>query len=194
VIILGVAGAVGNTDKKAPASATSTTHATAPESPTATATAPTPKASPHASATTSASVTVRSTVKVTPSATPTAIRSVKASPTPAKATVPTKASHAAKPVITTTAPVPIRLKPAATTTAAAKSLCGAPANPLGYNFCGGTPVAAPDPSVCSYFACIASFWNGRGYMAECNDGSFSMSGGIQGACSRHGGERRPVDK
>jgi hypothetical protein len=29
-------------------------------------------------------------------------------------------------------------------------------------------------------------------MVECNDGTYSMSGGIRGACSYHSGEERPV--
>src|SRR6202012_5423831 len=61
--------------------------------------------------------------------------------------------------------------------------CGAPHNPWGYNMCVGSLIYSPDSAVCSYFACIASFWRGSGYMAECNDGTFSMSGGISGACS-----------
>lgn len=73
------------------------------------------------------------------------------------------------------------------------STCGAPGNPYGYNFCGtGGYVTSPPSAICSYFNCIANFFNGRGYMVECNDGTYSMSGGIRGACSYHGGEDRPV--
>ena len=71
-------------------------------------------------------------------------------------------------------------------------LCGAPANPLGYNFCGGSLIRSPDPAVCDYFDCIASFSDGVGYMEQCQDGTVSMSGGRQGSCSHHGGNRRPV--
>jgi hypothetical protein len=42
---------------------------------------------------------------------------------------------------------------------------------------------------CSTHACIPSFDEGRGYPVECADGEWSDSGGIQGACSYHGGER-----
>lgn len=31
------------------------------------------------------------------------------------------------------------------------------------------------------------FWSGNGYVVECQDGTLSDSGGIQGACSHHGG-------
>jgi hypothetical protein len=50
----------------------------------------------------------------------------------------------------------------------------------------------PAPDVCRYFDCINNFWNGVGYMIQCRDGMFSMSGGRQGSCSHHGGNRRPV--
>ena len=73
------------------------------------------------------------------------------------------------------------------------STCGAPSNPYGYNFCGkGSYVTSPPAEICTYFNCINNFPNGRGYMVECNDGEYSMSGGIRGACSYHGGEDRPV--
>jgi hypothetical protein len=72
-------------------------------------------------------------------------------------------------------------------------LCGAPANPYGYNFCGrGSYVVDPPADVCSYFDCIANFDNGHGHMEECRDHTYSMSGGRSGACSHHGGELRPV--
>lgn len=82
--------------------------------------------------------------------------------------------------------------PAPTTTARAASLCGAPANPYGYNFCGGGYVHSPPSDICSYFSCIDYFGSGKGYMVECADGTYSMSGGRRGACSYHGGERQPV--
>lgn len=34
---------------------------------------------------------------------------------------------------------------------------------------------------------IPNYDNGRGYRVQCNDGTYSQSGGIQGACSHHGG-------
>ena len=73
------------------------------------------------------------------------------------------------------------------------STCGAPSNPFGYNFCGvGRYIYSPAPGVCSYFTCIDNFANGRGYMVECNDHTYSMSGGIEDACSDHGYVERPV--
>lgn len=74
------------------------------------------------------------------------------------------------------------------------STCGAPTNPYGYTFCAvGTRVTRPPSDICTYFtSCIANFRNGRGYMVECNDGTYSMSGGIEDACSYHEGVKRPV--
>jgi hypothetical protein len=72
-------------------------------------------------------------------------------------------------------------------------LCGAPANPYGYNFCGrGGLIYNPASDVCVYFDCIPNFDNGTGYMVECHDAMYSMSGGRQGACSYHDGVWRPV--
>ena len=34
---------------------------------------------------------------------------------------------------------------------------------------------------------IPNYDNGRGFRVQCNDGTYSKSGGIQGACSHHGG-------
>lgn len=74
-----------------------------------------------------------------------------------------------------------------------KSTCGAPANPWGYNFCGGQLITSPASAFCSYFNCIPSFWTStKGYVDECVDGTYSHSGGRSGACSYHHGERRPL--
>lgn len=61
-----------------------------------------------------------------------------------------------------------------------------------------TPAQAYDPATyigrydppadfCSVASCITDFWAGNGYVVRCNDGLYSKSGGIQGACSSHGG-------
>ena len=72
-------------------------------------------------------------------------------------------------------------------------LCGAPSNPYGYNFCGDGPlITSPAGDICSYFSCIGYFWSGNGYMVECRDGEFSMSGGIDDVCSYNGGVERNV--
>ena len=45
------------------------------------------------------------------------------------------------------------------------------------------------PGFCSAHSCISNFDNGHGYILQCADGMWSHSGGLQGACSNHGGER-----
>ena len=73
------------------------------------------------------------------------------------------------------------------------SWCGAPPNPWGYHFCaGGARIDSPSPEFCSYFSCIGNFWNGRGHVIQCRDEMYSKSGGIQGSCSHHGGNLRPL--
>jgi hypothetical protein len=44
---------------------------------------------------------------------------------------------------------------------------------------------------CATHDCIPNFENGSGYVVQCEDGTWSHSGGIQGACSWHGGIRGP---
>ena len=105
-----------------------------------------------------------------------------AAPTSAAPKPPAPSTHAAAPA------------PARTTAAAKLSLCGAPQNPFGYNFCGrgGYIYNANPTAVCSYFNCIANFGKSAGYMIECNDDTYSTAGGKRGACSDHSGVRRPV--
>lgn len=72
-------------------------------------------------------------------------------------------------------------------------LCGFPANDAGYTFCsttGGVEVTTPPTDFCSIdgVTCIASFSSGKGYLVQCGDGEFSMSGGRQGDCSDHQNE------
>jgi hypothetical protein len=49
-----------------------------------------------------------------------------------------------------------------------------------------TPVPA-SADFCSTHVCIPNYDNGTGSTVQCSDGSYSHSGGIQGACSHHGG-------
>jgi hypothetical protein len=73
------------------------------------------------------------------------------------------------------------------------NLCGAPANPWKYTYCGGQLITSPPSNLCSVFACISSFWNQtRGYVIQCSDGLLSHSGGRRGSCSSHGGNLRPL--
>lgn len=56
------------------------------------------------------------------------------------------------------------------------------------------PIAPPPPpgvtetgDFCSTHDCIPNYPNGKGTTVQCADGSYSQSGGRQGACSHHGG-------
>ncbi len=72
---------------------------------------------------------------------------------------------------------------------------GVNCNPWGYNFTPGNLIYSPPGNFCTsrYFTCISSFSSHtNGYVVECHDGDFSHSGGVQGACSYHGGEWRPL--
>jgi hypothetical protein len=53
-----------------------------------------------------------------------------------------------------------------------------------------TPAATTTPSpddFCSTHICIPNYDNGTGTTVQCSDGTYSHSGGKQGACSHHGG-------
>ena len=70
--------------------------------------------------------------------------------------------------------------------------CGMPANPYGYTLCtnaGTQTVSSPPTAFCSLsgVTCIGDFATASGYLVQCTDGTFSLSGGVQGACSSHGG-------
>jgi len=65
-------------------------------------------------------------------------------------------------------------------------------NPWCYNFQPGNLIYTPPAAFCAYFPCISNFWNGSGYVIECQDGMYSKSGGRSGSCSHHGGNLRPL--
>jgi hypothetical protein len=70
---------------------------------------------------------------------------------------------------------------------------GVNGNPWGYDFTPGNLIYNPPAAFCDYFNCISSFWTStNGYVDECNDDTYSHSGGRSGACSHHGGEMRPL--
>lgn len=68
-------------------------------------------------------------------------------------------------------------------------------NPWGYNFSHGSYIYNPPYNFCNYFNCIASFWeHTNGYVEECQDSTYSHSGGVRGSCSYHGGNWRALLK
>jgi hypothetical protein len=75
--------------------------------------------------------------------------------------------------------------------------CGnAGCNPWNYDFNPGNLIYYPPGNFCSYFNCIVSFYSsddpGDGYIVECQDSTYSQSGGERGACSYHGGVLQPL--
>ncbi|WP_130332130.1 hypothetical protein [Micromonospora kangleipakensis] len=74
----------------------------------------------------------------------------------------------------------------------AVDFCGAPENPYGYNYCGGSYIDDPAPDVCDWFDCVDTLWDGKGYLVLCEDGLISMTGVQRGPCADHGGTRHPV--
>ncbi len=129
----------------------------------------------------------------TPSATLSPIALQTVAPTAAP-TVPPTAQPVAptgRPVVPTARPTAV---PTPRPTTPPRSLCGAPANPWNYNFCGGGTISSPPNNFCDYFSCIPSFWQStKGYVEECQDGAYSHSGGRSGSCSSHGGNLRPLN-
>jgi hypothetical protein len=63
-----------------------------------------------------------------------------------------------------------------------------PSTPSGSIEGPGSYSHATDTQFCQTHTCIANFQNGNGYIVQCVDGEWSHSGGLQGACSYHGGE------
>lgn len=141
---------------------------------------------PGISATSIAPATTRPapTATTTPAASPT--------PSPTPPPVTTVPPPTTVPPRTVTA-VPTTTRPAPSPTATAAALCGAPANPYGYNFCGrGSVVRHPPGDVCTYFTCGRDFWTGTGYLVQCRDSQFLLTGGRHESCNDHGGQWRIV--
>ncbi|QDY06713.1 hypothetical protein FJK98_05600 [Micromonospora sp. HM134] len=91
-------------------------------------------------------------------------------------------------------PVPKPNGPSPSPSVVRERRCGAPANPMGYDYCGGEPVRKPDHRVCDWFDCVPQFWAGRGYLVLCRDGAVSLTGGRPKPCAGHDGVRRTVHR
>lgn len=111
-----------------------------------------------------------------------------------------------KPTATTAKPGPTattKVNPTATTPSKPNPTATKPPPPR-YPAIGGNPydytltntghiLYQPAADVCTWLKCIPSFWqHTNGYVDLCNDGYYSHSGGVTGACSKHGNERQPV--
>ncbi len=129
--------------------------------------------------TTTAAPTHIALVAATDTSVPTSVPTVKPTDTP----MPKPTDTPIPTVAPTQAPVPTQ-PPVHT---------GLNGNPWGYDLNPGNLIYSPPPNFCTYFNCIASFWEStNGYVDECADGTYSHSGGVRGACSRHGGEAQPL--
>ncbi|MET8322892.1 hypothetical protein [Micromonospora sp. NPDC005189] len=118
---------------------------------------------------------------------------VAATPAPTPSVVPALIHPAAPAPARSTPPKPTKSpRPSPSTTRDPR--CGAPENPLGYDFCGGTRIRRPATEVCDWFDCVPQFWAGRGYLVQCRDGSVSLTGGRSNACVEHRGVRRTIWK
>ncbi|MEU5912900.1 hypothetical protein [Micromonospora sp. NPDC047527] len=123
---------------------------------------------------------------------------VAATPAPSPSTVPALVRPALPPPTQSAKPKPSKstkpTPPRPSATASRDPRCGAPENPLGYDFCGGTRIRRPAAEVCDWFECVPQFWAGRGYLVQCRDGSVSLTGGRSDACAEHRGVRRTITK
>jgi hypothetical protein len=128
--------------------------------------------------------TARPTPKPTPMVKPTP--KPRPTPTPRPTAIPTQVPT---PPLAVPTPVPTQA-PQPTQPPAPVGVNG---NPWGYTFTPGNLIYSPPAAFCSYFACIKSFWEStNGFVSECNDGTYSHSGGRSGDCSDHGGEDQPL--
>ncbi|PWU43482.1 hypothetical protein DLJ46_31515, partial [Micromonospora globispora] len=84
------------------------------------------------------------------------------------------------------------VRPTPTPTATQVDRCGAPENPFGYTYCGGSLIQQPALDVCRYFVCVDGFWAGEGYLMRCGDGTVGMVGGPYGSCPDRSGRKEPV--
>ena len=124
---------------------------------------------------------------------PTATPKPKPSPTPVPSPTPTTAPVPTPEPTQPPAPAnqPVQ-QPVQQAPPPAAPPTGVNGNPWGYDFNPGNYIYSPNSGFCGYFSCISNFWNGNGYVEECNDGMYGKSGGIQGSCSHHGGNMRPL--
>ncbi len=72
-------------------------------------------------------------------------------------------------------------------TPAARAPAPAPSDPPPAVAPATPPASTGTEDFCTTHDCIPNYPNGNGSTVQCSDGSFSHSGGIQGACSHHGG-------
>ena len=137
------------------------------------------------------------TTQLTPTATTAAILAIQTTPTHQPTSQPTVQSTqkpTPKPTQATPHPTPTQQQ---VTPKPTQPACQAVNNnPWCYSFTGSVLIYVPPSGFCNYFNCIPTFYAsddpGDGYIIECQDTTYSQSGGESGACSHHGGELRPL--
>src|SRR6266568_9010159 len=137
---------------------------------------------------------------VTPTDTPTQDTSLLAltpTDTPTDTPIPTDTPTPTPTPIATPTPKPaVIVTPTPRPQPTATHCVGVNNNPWCYDFNPGKYITYPPSGFCSYFNCIATFYApddpGDGYVVECQDTTYSQSGGESGACSSHGGVMRPL--
>jgi PASTA domain len=65
-------------------------------------------------------------------------------------------------------------------------------NPWGYNFGCCKTISTPPSDFCSWFTCVATFYNGDGFVVQCDDLQYSNTGGSKTVCSSHEGFKRTL--
>jgi PASTA domain len=66
-------------------------------------------------------------------------------------------------------------------------------NPWGYNWGCCHQILDPPADFCSFFACVLTFHNGTGFVVQCEDGQFSLTGGTgRETCISHKGYKRTL--
>ncbi len=121
-----------------------------------------------------AATTISAKLKPTPTAKPT--------PRPKPTPKPTPVPPTPTPIPPTPTPVPTQPPAPACSGTQVDGTC------YSTDPAGGSLVYSPAADFCDYVACVSTFWvDTRGYVVECNNGEYSHSGGISGACSRDGG-------
>jgi PASTA domain len=66
-------------------------------------------------------------------------------------------------------------------------------NPWGYNFVCCKKIFDPPSDFCSFFTCVSTFHNGTGYVVQCEDGQYSLTGGEgHSTCFSHDGYDRTL--
>jgi hypothetical protein len=123
---------------------------------------------------------------------PTAVEPASPEPSPEPSREPSREPSGSGSTGTAT-PTPARPAAKPTPTPTPDNLCGAPDNPYGYNFCGrGGLLFEPAGDICSFLRCDDAFWQSDGYLVECADHAYALSGGEPDACADHNGIMRPL--